>query len=174
MLLRTPHGRLRLGWRLALFLALTVAVVALVAALLPPGVLAGSVALLAGAVAAGCALLVLDGRPAAALGFPLGRATLVESAAGLALGIAVAGAVVVLMAVAGGLRWAAEEGTAAGWLLGAGGAVAFLALPAAAEEALLRGYPLQALAEAWGAWWALALTAGAFGALHLANPGVTT
>jgi hypothetical protein len=77
------------------------------------------------------------------------------------------------MAAAGGLRWAPEQGTAADWLLGCGGALLFLALPAAAEEALLRGYPLQALAEAWGARWALGLTAGAFGALHLANPGVT-
>jgi hypothetical protein len=58
--------------------------------------------------------------------------------------------------------------------MGALGALAFLALPAAAEEALLRGYPLQALAEVWGPRWALALTAGLFGLLHLGNPGVTT
>jgi uncharacterized protein len=173
-LLRTPGGRLRLGWRLALFLALTIAVTGLVSVLLPPGVLSGSAALLVGSVVGGCALLVLDGRPPAALGFPLGRGMLTESGRGLVLGTAVALAVVALMAVAGGLRWAAEEGTARAWLIGAGGALLFLALPAAAEEALLRGYPLQALAEAWGPWWALGLTAGAFGALHLANPGVST
>ena len=173
-LLRTPDGRLRLGWRLLLFLVLTAAVAALVAAVLPAGVLSGSAALLAGSVGAGSALLALDGRPAAALGFPLDRAALGDSAWGLALGVVVALAVVALMAAAGGLRWAAEDGSGAAWLLGAGGALLFLALPAAAEEALLRGYPLQALAEAWGPWWALGLTAGAFGALHLGNPGVTS
>jgi uncharacterized protein len=173
-LLRSPGGRLRLGWRLALFLALTIAVAGLVSVLLPPGVLTGSAALLAGSVVAGCALLVLDGRPPAALGFPLGRGMLIDSGRGLVLGTAVALAVVALMAVAGGLRWATDEGAARAWLIGAGGALLFLALPAAAEEALLRGYPLQALAEAWGPWWALGLTAGAFAALHLANPGVST
>ncbi len=60
-----------------------------------------------------------------------------------------------------------------GWVEGAGGALLVLAVPAAAEEALLRGYPLQALAEAWGPWWGLGLTAGIFGALHLGNPAVT-
>jgi membrane protease YdiL (CAAX protease family) len=56
---------------------------------------------------------------------------------------------------------------------GAAGALAFFAIPAAAEEALLRGYPLQALAEQWGPGWALAITALAFGALHLGNSNVT-
>ena len=172
-LLRTGDGRLRLGWRLVLFLALTAAVAALVGAVLPAGLLTGSAALLVGSVVGGWALLALDGRPPAALGFPLGRATLADSAGGLALGIVVALAVVGLMAAAGGLRWATEEGTPAAWLLGAGGALLFLALPAAAEEALLRGYPLQALAEAWGPWWALGLTAAVFGVLHLLNPRVT-
>ena len=172
-LLRTPGGRPRLGWRLALYFALTLAVGALLGALLPGGVLTGSLALLAGAVAAGATLLALDGRTPAALGFHLGRSTPGECVRGLGLGVAVAGAVVLLMAVAGGLRWAGQEGSPGAWVLGGGGALLFLAVPAAAEEALLRGYPLQALAEAWGPWWALGLTAGAFGAQHLANPGVT-
>jgi uncharacterized protein len=172
-LLRTGEGRLRLGWRLALFIALTLSVAALVAALLPVGVQTGSVALLVGAVLAGVALLAMEGRPAAALGFAVAPSAPRESALGLALGAAVAGAVVLLMAALGGLRWAGEGGTGGEWLAGGAGALLFLALPAAAEEALLRGYPLQALAEAWGPWWALGLTAAVFGALHLLNPGVT-
>jgi membrane protease YdiL (CAAX protease family) len=119
------------------------------------------------------AVLALDGRPGAALGFHVGRATVRESLLGLALGTAVALAAVLLMALAGGLRWSADEGTLPAWLAGCVGALGFLAVPAAAEEALLRGYPLQALAEAWGPWWALGLTAVVFGWLHLQNPGVT-
>ena len=172
-LLRSAEGRLRLGWRLGLWIALTITVAAVTSLLLPGGVLTGSFALLVGSVVAGALVLALDGRSPAALGFHLGRDAVAESARGLALGTLVALAVVALIAAAGGLRWATEEGTAAGWLLGSGGALLFLALPAAAEEALLRGYPLQALAEAWGPLWALALTAVVFGALHRANPGVT-
>ena len=37
---------------------------------------------------------------------------------------------------------------------------------------MLRGYPLQALAEAWGAGWALVVTATLFALAHLPNPGV--
>jgi len=172
-LLRTDHGRLRLGWRLSLFLALTIVVTAFVGALLPEGVLSGSIAFLAGGVAAGAAMLALEGRPPAALGFHLDRGAVGESLAGLTLGTGIALTVVLLMAAAGGLRWSAQEGTLLGWLAGSAGALAFLAVPAAAEEALLRGYPLQALAEAWGPWWALGLTAVVFGWLHLRNPGVT-
>ncbi len=172
-LLKTPEGRLRLGWRLALFLTLALAFATLAAALLPSGVLAGSAALLVGSVAAGAILLALDGRAPAALGFPLRRDAVGASLLGLALGAAVALAVVVGIALFGGVRWTADDGSAGGWLLAALGALGFLALPAAAEEALLRGYPLQALAESWGPWWALGLTAAVFGALHLLNPGVT-
>lgn len=171
--LRTGERRVRLGWRLALFLVLTVLLGVGAGFLLPPGVLSGSVALLAGAVAAGALVLLLDGRPAGALGFYLRREALAETVRGVALGVTLAIIVVGLIAVAGGLRWVGEEGDAWGWLVGGLGALAFLAVPAAAEEALLRGYPLQALAEAWGPKWALALTAGLFGALHLGNPGVT-
>jgi uncharacterized protein len=173
-LLRSRGGRLRLGWRLGLWLALALFVAAVSAILLPPGVQTGSLALLVGAVVAGTVVLALDDRPPAALGFPLGREAVGASARGLALGTLVALAVVALMAALGGLRWTSEEGTAGAWLLGSGGAVLFLALPAAAEEALLRGYPLQALAEAWGPAAALAVTSVVFGLLHRGNPGVTT
>jgi membrane protease YdiL (CAAX protease family) len=172
-LLWAADRRVRLGWRLGLWTLLTIAVAGLMGLLLPGGVLAGSLALLVGSVVAGALTLALDGRPPSALGFHLGRDAVSESVRGLALGTVVALAVVALIAALGGLRWAGEAGTVAAWLLGGGGALLFLALPAAAEEALLRGYPLQALAEAWGPVWSLALTAVVFGALHRANPGVT-
>src|SRR5690606_8087056 len=71
-------GRLRLGWRLLLFLATGVLVAMAVGLLLPPSALAGSAAVLAGAVVGGWVMLARDHRSPAALGFPLGRAALRE------------------------------------------------------------------------------------------------
>lgn len=169
----SPGGRVRLAWRLLLFALLTMVLGAASLLVLPSGQLAGSAAILVGAVAAGALVLTLDGRPAGALGFHVGRGAVAEVVLGLALGVAVAAVVVLAIAAAGGLVWSSRAGTVGTWVTSGAGALFFLALPAAAEEALLRGYPLQALAEAWGPWAALALTAGAFGALHLSNPGVT-
>jgi hypothetical protein len=126
-----------------------------------------------GATGAGAIALALDGRPATALGFHVGRSALPEIGLGLLLGSVVAAVVVVLMATIGVLGWTTDEGTAATWLAGSASALLFLALPAAAEEALLRGYPIQAIAESRGPSAALLVTSGVFGALHLTNPGVT-
>ena len=97
-----------------------------------------------------------------------------ELLAGLAFGVGLGLVVVGIVAAAGGLSWSTEAGTLRAWVAQGASALAFLALPAAAEEALLRGYPLQAIAEAWGARWALVVTSGVFGVLHLGNPEVTT
>jgi membrane protease YdiL (CAAX protease family) len=171
--LRTAEGRLRLGWRLALFVVITAVVTLLVGWVMPSGLLTGSFALLVGALAAGSTLLTLDGHDPGGLGFFLKPRAVTESVLGLGLGTAVAVLVVVVLFAAGGVRWSTQAGTVSAWLTGALGALAFLAIPAAAEEALLRGYPLQALAQAWGPAVALAATAIVFGALHLSNPGVT-
>jgi len=170
-LLRSENGRVRLGWRLSGFLAMALLIVVLGAAVLPAGGQSGSVALLAGAVGSGWLLLGLEGRSFGALGFHLSRETLSEAGKGLALGVGIGSVVVAVMALAGGVRWSSEGGSAGAWLWGGMAATVVLALPAAAEEALLRGYPLQALSEAWGAGKALVVTAVAFGVLHAWNPG---
>jgi membrane protease YdiL (CAAX protease family) len=172
-ILRTPEGRLLIGWRLTLWLSLTIAVSGVAGLVIPGGFLAGSVALLLGAVVAGIMLLAMDGRAPGALGFYMHPRAMAEIALGTVLGASVALAVVAVMALTGGLRWSPQEGSLVGWLLGGLGAWGFLMIPAAAEEALVRGYPLQALAERWGPGIPLAVTAAAFGALHLSNPGVT-
>ena len=172
-LFRDPGGRLRLGWRLSLFVLLAALLAIAAAVLLPPGDLTSSFAILVGATGAGAAMLGADGRPAAALGFHLGRSAWSENALGLLLGSAVAAVVVALMTAIGVLEWTSDEGTVATWLAGAASALLFLLVPAAAEEALLRGYPIQAIAEARGPNAALVVTAGVFGALHLTNPNVT-
>jgi len=172
-LLRAPDGRVRLGWRLLFFLLVTFTVGAAATFVLPNRQVAGSAALFIGALVAGVLMLALDGRPASALGFRLEKVALGESALGLALGVAVGGVVVGALALGGGLAWSGEPGDGVAWLVGALSALAFLAIPAAAEEALLRGYPLQALAQELGPARALALTATAFALLHLGNPGAS-
>ena len=169
----TRGGRLRLGWRLILFAGLLAALYVVLSALLPRTLLGQGSVLLASSLFAGWALLATDGRPPAALGFPLRREALSESGLGLALGCVVAAAAVVPMAAFGVVRWSAEAtGGVARFLLGGASTLALYAPLAAAEEALLRGYPLQALAEAWGPVLALLLTSATFGLLHAANPEV--
>jgi membrane protease YdiL (CAAX protease family) len=165
------------GWIAALVRLLGYAVVAigvwgLLAPFLPRSLPWATVPGLLGALVAARLLRVLDGRPGVAIGFPLDARAPRESGWGLALGVGIALAAVGLIAAAGGVRWRAEGGTAAGWLGAGGYALWLLAIPAAAEEALVRGYPLRALAEAKGPVWALVVTSVGFAALHLANPGI--
>lgn len=164
---------MRLVWRLTLFMFVTLLIASLVGIVLPAGVQAGSFALLLGSLIAGWLMLALDGRTPAALGFYLTQRAGREAVVSVAIGAGVALVAVALLALLGGVAWSAQDGSFVAWTVGAVGAAAYLTLPAAAEEALLRGYPLQALAEAWGAGPAIAVTAVAFAALHYNNPGLT-
>jgi membrane protease YdiL (CAAX protease family) len=96
----------------------------------------------------------------AAIGLPLG----------FAAGAVFLGLSALAIALAGGadFRWAAGLPEA---ILGLAGPLAFFAVFAAAEELLLRGYPIKVLAESWNRTGAVAATAGVFGLLHLLNPG---
>jgi membrane protease YdiL (CAAX protease family) len=171
--LRTAGGRVRLGWRLLLFLVLAAAFATLAALVVPAGMVGGAASEVVGAVGAGAVMLALDGRAPGALGFYLARPAPAEALRGLALGVGLGGALVAALGVSGGAHWTAESGAAGTWAVSGARALALFALPAAAEEALLRGYPLQAVAEAWGPRWGLGITAVVFGALHLFNPGIT-
>lgn len=168
------YGRIRLPWRLLLYLVVVEGVREVVVWAIPgPGLQGAFAALLAGALVAGLLLLRLEGRAPGALGFHLAPSVPAEVAKGGALGLALAGMVVAGIALAGGVGWTREAGSVGGWVEGALRTGAFLALAAAAEEALLRGYPLRALTEEMGPGWALAATSAAFGALHLGNPGAS-
>ncbi len=171
--LRTEAGRLRLGWRLLAFVAVALCVTVALGMVLPPHLVSGSFALLAGSCVAGWMLLASEGRPPAALGFHASPAGGRELGVGLGHGVAVALVAVAGLWAAGGVGWASEPGSVPAWLGGAGSALLVLAIPAAAEEALLRGYPLQALGEAWGVGRALLVTSTAFALAHLSNPGIT-
>lgn len=173
---RDRKGRPRLGWRLLLFGLVFLALAALGIALSPgEDLLVQGLVLLVAAVVAGMALLSLvEDRPPGALGFHLSREAPGEAARGLALGVGVALVAVATIAVFGGVRWEPEAGTLGGTLAEGVRSLGFFALPAAAEEALARGYPLQAMAAAWGSGVALVVTSVGFGLLHLGNPGLSS
>jgi membrane protease YdiL (CAAX protease family) len=167
----TSTGRVRIGWRLCGFFGVTLLAAVVVGAMTPSGLVGGAVALLVGALVAGTLLLSLDGREPAALGFYISKDSVTETARGVALGVLIGMTIVGGMALVGGMTWVAQPGTVGGWFVGAAGALAWFAIPAAAEEALLRGYPLQALTEAYGPAVGVAITSIAFGVMHLGNPG---
>lgn len=128
---------------------------------------------LLGALAGARLLRALDGRPGIDVGFPLAGSGPRQCAKGLALGVLVALLAVGLIAAAGGARWRGDAGDLADWVRAGGRTLWLLAIPAAAEEALVRGYPLRAVAEATGPARALAFTSVGFALLHVANPGAT-
>lgn len=133
----------------------------------------GAVLLIAGLLASWALLVGAEGRSPEALGYYLAPSAVRDSALGLALGAGVALLVVALMAAAGAVTWSTDRGTVTGLVTTGARTLAVLALPAAAEETLFRGYPLQVLAGAWGPGRALLVTSVAFGLLHLGNPGLS-
>ena len=174
-ILAGPDGRLRLGWRLILFLTLTLSIA--VPVIFLDGYLSGtpteigaSVGFLLGSILAGWWLLTRDKRGFSALGFYFSSDATKESIRGLALGIGIGVVVITAIFLLGGVRWTPESGTISGWLLGAFSALAFFTIPAAMEAAVDRGYAFQAVVESWGVGAALTITAIIFGALHYGNP----
>ena len=71
-------------------------------------------------------------------------------------------------------HWLRESSGPAGSWIGAALRVSLFLLPAAlTEELVTRGYVLALLRDTWGWAWAIVATSVVFGALHLANAGVT-
>jgi membrane protease YdiL (CAAX protease family) len=166
-------GRVRLGWRVLLFLVLAAVVTLVMVPWVPSDLPYGTAPLLIGCLVSGWTLLLLDGRGPGALGFYLGREVGRESLSGFGLGVAVAGLVVVGMVGLAGLRWTGEDGGAVGYFAEAGWSLWLFTIPAAGEEALMRGYLFQAIAEAWGGGIALWVTSAVFAVLHLGNPNTS-
>lgn len=172
---RPPAGGGALLGRLALFGFLTAVLTFAAGFVLPAGgVVAGAGVLGFAALVAGWVLARYDGRPPGAVGLVPDRRAVGEGAVGLGLGVAVAAVAMGGMAALGGLAWA-PDGTSfalGAWLTEGLRSLTWLAIPAAAEELLLRGYVLGATAAVVGPAWALVATSVTFGVLHGANPGV--
>jgi membrane protease YdiL (CAAX protease family) len=185
-------GRLRSGWRLAvfvlayivfLFLITSAVRVAYAAAIyFAPGVRLGfyvedvvyRLIILTSSLAAGyvCARL-LEGLPWRALGLSLHSGWFRDLLIGTATGIASLALAAAIATAGGGLRFTISTAgifpQVAKTLVLSG--VLFI-LAALAEEALFRGYPLQTLTRARFAVLGVLLTSVPFAAVHLQNPNV--
>lgn len=162
-----------MGLRIFLFLSLTALGTVAASFLVPTELPYGAAPLLVGSLLGGWVMLRLDGRGPGALGFYLAPSVWKEALFGLGLGVMVAGAVTVAMVAYGALRWSPESGGALEYLREGGASLWLFTIPAAGEEAFMRGYLFQALAEAWGGPWALWITSFLFGILHLGNPNTS-
>lgn len=173
-----PYG-LRAGWRILgyFLLAAGAGVVLTSIAAAVGGQVAQNAAfpiMLAAALLAGWGMLVfVDRRRPGALGFAIDPAAVKDSAAGLGIGGAMLAAAVVLLAVARMARWVADEGTMPEYVAALATSFAFLAVAAAAEEAVFRGYAFQALVQGVGVWPAVVGSSALFALLHANNPNVT-
>jgi hypothetical protein len=151
-----------------------------VAAVLPRGADAltlswfAAAMLLAGLAAGWLLLRWVDRRPMGALGFAWTPQVPRELAAGMSAGVLPMALIAALLALAGMLRYAPQTGTAGAWLASTLAALLTFTVAAAAEEAVYRGYPFQALVRGIGAWPTLLLTSAFFALAHAGNPAVTS
>lgn len=173
--------RVRVGWRVLLFLVISFAAAELFSWLLAPWRIGGPSQLFLGTLATVGGLLVgswvmlawVERLPFGAVGLYDGTVAIRDLGLGALLGGACMGASSALLLASGGLSAEGAAGTMGAWLARAAVLTAFTLVAAAAEELLFRGYAFQALAEAWGVPACVALSAALFSLAHLFNPEVT-
>ncbi|NUQ19420.1 MAG: CPBP family intramembrane metalloprotease, partial [Gemmatimonadaceae bacterium] len=184
-LLVSPQGRLRAGWRAALFLVLVIVLASLAQLLVAIGArFAGDttgdhalitwLGVVAGALAAHWVMIrFIDRDSWSYVGLARRDAAARRVLPGLALGTLAVGVPCAALLLAGWLR--IDAAPPAGESLAAQSAgLALFLLPAAfAEELLMRGYLLSSLADGIGRWSALVLTSVVFALLHVGNPGMS-
>ncbi len=179
-------GRLRSGWRAALFMfvfALTamllgaIAIAAMKAAGVEAGPGTSSFLMVSGAISLGLAILYgwllgwrLEGLPFRALGASFTPRWFRHLVFGSAAGVLTLCLAIAVAAFSGGLSF--EANTAAQGAIAQSLVTSFFvfAIAAAFEEVLFRGYILQTFARSGLAWLAVLLTSLFFGAVHLGNP----
>jgi uncharacterized protein len=184
-------GRLRSGWRLAIFLLALIAasliltnvlraVYLLVLAVVPQPRFSSYVSevifrfsMLAAALIAGylCARF-LEGLPWKSLGLTLHEGWFRDLIIGSLIGFASLVVAVAVAAIGGGLRFSFGELPVLPTMRSMVGSAALLFVAALAEEAMFRGYPLQTLTRARLIALGIFLTSVPFGLVHLSNPNV--
>ena len=179
-LLLLPEGRLRAGWRLALFVVVFVAAMFVVSLLVSftgqVWSVAVQVVIMAGATGSATWLLLrwMEGEPFVAVGLRWKRRTSTEIGQGFGVAIALAGGVTAVEWGIGAIRFESKGGgdgsSLAATLLMLSG---LLALGAATEEVLFRGYAFQRLVEGSNGTVAIVVSSAVFGGLHISNPSAT-
>jgi membrane protease YdiL (CAAX protease family) len=167
--------RLRELGLLLLFVALCAVFIAAVEGLVGPSIMGSSAVLLLGAVLIGWLLLTkVERRPFSELGLSWRETSPREWLIGLALPGGALVLVTLVLVLLGYVRYYTDDGTLWGWVAGCVQILLVLAIPAAAEEALFRGYPFQKLVSALGPVAATLLASGGFALAHRHNPNVNT
>ncbi len=158
----------------ALFLLLQQALATLLLRQLPGhGFVLDTAATLLAALGAGWLLLAaLEQQRPGALGFALTRAAPRQLLLGTLLGVAGLLIACLVLLASGALRYQRDTGSANAWLTGQLSMLLLLLVPAAAEEALFRGYPFQKLVQGFGPVLATLGASVAFAIAHTHNPGV--
>lgn len=184
-------GRLRSGWRVAIYVLLLMVISLALTMALRIVYLYGTTggfalprrayvldmlyraSLLVTALVAGyvCAR-VLEGLPWRSLGLTLHSGWLRDLLVGSAIGFAAIVCGVAIAMIGGGLKLSLSDDGLAGVGRSMIGSAVLLMVAALAEEALFRGYGLQTLARARLASLGILLTCALFGIVHLSNPNV--
>lgn len=182
---RGEAGRIRWGWRIALFTALFLGLLLVmnqVAAWLGAPWMSGEwdprawgwiTAVVAALAASWWMTEGVEGVPMAALGLPLDGGTAGELLRGTAVGVGLMALAVGVLAAAGWVDWSLEP-SFAGLPSALVEYAAFFLVAAFGEEVLIRGYPFQVLAEGAGGVAAILVTSVVFSLLHGLNPEVGT
>lgn len=178
VIFRTDEGRVRAVWRLLMFALLFVLFAGLMGigfvALGWSGLFTQGLGMLMAALFAGWVpLALLDRRPIGALGFAWTRQTPRDLGLGMLVGVGALVVAVLGIAAVGALRYGSDAGDWGDWASTQLFWLAGFAFPAAAEEALFRGYAFQVLAQSIGGWVATLLASAAFAVAHIGNPNVT-
>lgn len=186
-ILFNDFGRLRSGWRFAVFMLLFI-FFGVIFQILADGILknlpvgyspnsflglavSSFISLTIALVAGWFCGKYLEGLPFRALGAWLTKNWLKDLILGLIFGALTVSFAVLIAVVFGGLSFTFNnEAGQSAILLTLGISFVVFAVAAAFEEALFRGYMLQTFTRAGYAWFAIALTSIFFGIVHLGNP----
>ena len=173
-------GRLRAGWRLALFAAVFIGATLVLAVLVSFTGQIASVAVVvliqAGGTGGATWLLMrwMERKPFVAVGLAWRHRTPVELGQGFGVGLGLVGGVTAVEIGIGAIglesRSGGDSSSLAMTLLMLSG---LAALVATYEEVLFRGYAFQRLVEGTNGTAAILVSSAVFGVLHMGNPGAT-
>jgi len=174
-----PDGRLRAGWRLALFVVFFLVswfVFSGVASLgwRRPTITSQTVIFAAAALATtGLMMRLFEHQPFARVGLAVERRSGNELVLGLVSGVALVSAATLVAWGVGVIQFQPSGTDAASAVALFLPVTLFFAVSATTEELLFRGYPFQRLVEASNGFMALAIFSALFGYLHAGNPHAT-